>query len=60
MAKKTEVTPSIFRSLAASGEGCGGARVERGERYSRNGEDMDSGRTRWFGLNLSACGHVSE
>jgi hypothetical protein len=28
--------------------------VERGLRYSRKGDDIDSGRTRWFGLNLRA------
>lgn len=44
----------MLRSWAASGEGCGGARVERGERYSREPEEMDSGRTRWLGLNLRA------
>jgi hypothetical protein len=52
--RKTEVTPSMLSSWAASGDGCGGARVERGFRYSRKGEDIDSGRTRWLGLNLRA------
>jgi len=49
----------MFRSCAARGEGWGGASVERGLRYSRKGEDMDSGRTRWLGLNLRACDYVS-
>lgn len=52
--KKTLVTPSMLRSWAARGDGCGGARVERGLRYSRNGEEMFSGRTRWLGLNFRA------
>jgi hypothetical protein len=46
----------MFRSCAASGEGCGAASVLRGERYSRKGEEIDSGRTRWFGLNFRAWG----
>lgn len=50
-----EVMPSMLRSAAARGEGWGGASVERGLRYSRKGEVMDSGRTRWLGLNLRAC-----
>ena len=53
------MTPSMLRSCAASGEGWGGASVERGLRYSRKGEDIDSGRTRWLGLNLRACGYVN-
>jgi hypothetical protein len=44
----------MLSSCAASGEGCGGASVERGLRYSRKGDDIDSGRTRWLGLNLRA------
>jgi len=41
--------------LAAKGEGWGGARVERGLRYSRKEEEISSGMTRWFGMNLRAC-----
>jgi len=48
------VTPSTLRSCAASGEGCGGANVDRGDRYSRNVDGKLSGRMVWFGLNLSA------
>ena len=49
----------MLRSWAASGEGCGGARVERGERYSRKEEEIVSGSTRWLGLNLRAWGGFS-
>jgi len=52
--KKTEVTPSILRRAAASGDGCGGASVERGDKYSRKGEDIEAGSTRELGLNLRA------
>ena len=48
------MTPSTFNNLAARGEGCGGASVERGVKYSRKGEDRFSGSTRVLGLNLSA------
>jgi len=44
--RKTEVTPSTFNSCAASGEGCGGCSVERGERYSKNGDGKFSGSIR--------------
>jgi hypothetical protein len=47
----------MFRSFAASGEGCGGASVDRGDVYSRKGDAIDSGRTLWFGLNLRALSH---
>lgn len=30
--------------------------MERGLRYSRKGEEIVSGRTRWLGLNFRACG----
>ena len=50
------MTPSIFMSCAASGDGYGGAMVERGVRYSMKGVDISAGRTRWFGRNLSASG----
>jgi len=39
------VIPSIFKSRAASGDGCGGAKVDRGERYSRNGDERVLGNT---------------
>ena len=48
------VTPSTLKSCAASGDGCGGARVERGDRYSRKVDGMLAGRICWFGRNLSA------
>lgn len=41
-------------SCAASGEGCGGASVERGDRYSKNVDGKFSGKTLWFGLNFRA------
>jgi hypothetical protein len=41
-------------SCAARGEGCGGASVERGDRYSKNVDGKFSGRTLWLGLNFSA------
>jgi len=41
-------------SWAAKGDGYGGARVERGDKYSKKGVLIPSGSTRWFGLNLSA------
>jgi hypothetical protein len=46
----------MFISWAASGEGWGGAMVERGERYSMKGVARPSGRTRWLGRNLRASG----
>lgn len=52
--KKTEVTPSTLRRFAASGDGLGGCKVDRGEVYSRNVEEKSSGRTRELGLNLRA------
>jgi hypothetical protein len=52
--KKTAVTPSTEKREDARGEGLGGERVERGERYSMKGAEKDSGRTRWLGLNLRA------
>ncbi len=48
--------PSIFIKLAANGEGCGGASVERGVRYSMNGDDSPGGSIGWFGRNLRASG----
>lgn len=50
------MTPSIFINCAASGDGCGGANVERGFIYSRNGVDMPGGSIGWFGRNLRASG----
>lgn len=47
--------PSILSSLAARGEGCGGARVDLGDKYSKKGVGKPSGKTRWLGRNLSAC-----
>jgi len=49
------VTPSILNKRAASGEGWGGARVERGDRYSRKGESRVAGSIRELGRNLRAC-----
>ena len=46
--------PSILSNRAAKGEGCGGANVDLGDRYSRKGDDKPSGRTVWLGRNLSA------
>lgn len=46
--------PSILSSLAASGEGCGGASVDLGDKYSKKGVEKPSGRTRWLGKNLRA------
>jgi hypothetical protein len=46
--------PSTLRRLAARGEGCGAARVERGVRYSRKEEGKSSGRISWLGRNLRA------
>ena len=46
--------PSTFINCAASGDGCGGANVDRGERYSKNVEGKLSGRMLWFGLNFRA------
>lgn len=47
--------PSMLSSLAASGEGCGGARVDLGDKYSKKGVEKPSGKTRWLGRNLRAC-----
>jgi hypothetical protein len=44
----------MFISWAASGDGCGGAMVDRGFRYSMKGVVRPSGRIRWLGRNLSA------
>jgi len=43
-----------LKSDEANGEGFGGERVERGERYSMKGAENGSGRTLWLGLNLRA------
>lgn len=51
-----DVTPSTEKRELARGEGCGGERVERGLRYSMKEEGKSSGRTRLFGLNLTAWG----
>ena len=48
------MTPSILNKRAASGEGCGGAKVERGERYSMKGDARVAGSMRELGRNLSA------
>lgn len=48
------MTPSTSSSFAASGDGCGGARVDRGDMYSRNVLGKSSGRTRWLGMNFKA------
>ena len=50
------MTPSIFISCAASGDGCGGARVDLGFIYSMNGDESPGGRIGWFGRNLRASG----
>jgi len=52
--------PSIFSNRAARGEGCGGANVDLGERYSRKGDDKFSGRIVWLGRNLSAFDHLAD
>jgi hypothetical protein len=44
----------MFINCAASGDGCGGARVDRGLRYSRKGDESPGGRIGWFGRNLRA------
>ena len=49
----------MFKSCAARGDGCGGASVERGERYSINGLERPSGRIRQFGRNLRAYSGIS-
>jgi hypothetical protein len=46
--------PSTLSRLAARGDGCGAARVERGVRYSRKDEGKSSGRISWLGRNLRA------
>lgn len=46
----------MFIKLAANGEGCGGASVERGVRYSMNGDASPGGSIGWFGRNLRASG----
>ena len=46
----------MFINSAASGEGCGGAIVDLGLRYSRNGDDSVDGRIGWLGRNLRASG----
>lgn len=48
--------PSIFINSAANGEGCGGAIVDRGLRYSRKGDDNVVGSIGWLGRNLRASG----
>lgn len=52
--KNTEDTPSTLSKFAASGEGLGGWRVDRGDVYSKNVEGKSSGRMRWLGLNFRA------
>ena len=44
----------MFSIRAAKGEGCGGAKVDLGDRYSRKGDDKPSGKTAWLGRNFSA------
>jgi hypothetical protein len=46
----------MFIRFAANGEGYGGASVERGVRYSMNGDDNPGGSIGWFGRNLRASG----
>jgi hypothetical protein len=46
----------MFISCAASGDGCGGARVDLGFMYSMKGEESPGGRMGWFGKNLRASG----
>ena len=35
----------MFSNRAAKGEGCGGASVDLGDKYSRKGDDKPSGKT---------------
>ena len=44
----------MFINRAAKGEGCGGANVDLGDRYSRKGDDKPSGKIVWLGRNFSA------
>ncbi len=44
----------MFSNRAAKGEGCGGANVDLGDRYSRKGDDKPSGKIVWLGRNFSA------
>lgn len=53
-----DVISSILRSRAASGDGWGAARVDLGDRYSRNGEDKALGKIGWFGRNFKAFQHA--
>ena len=39
-----DVIPSMFSKREARGEGCGGANVDLGVRYSKNGDDKSFGR----------------
>lgn len=48
------MTPSTLRRRAARGDGCGGARVDRGERYSMKGAERFGGRIGWLGKNFIA------
>ena len=44
----------MLSNRAAKGEGCGGANVDLGDRYSRKGDDKPSGKMVWLGRNFSA------
>lgn len=46
--------PSMLSNRAASGEGCGAEIVDRGDKYSRNGDDESRGNIDWFGRNFNA------
>ena len=46
--------PSMLNIRAASGDGWGGASVDLGDRYSRNGEERVSGRILELGKNFNA------
>ena len=44
----------MLSKRAAKGEGCGGANVDLGDKYSRKGDDKLSGKMVWLGRNFRA------
>ena len=44
----------MFSKRDAKGDGYGGAKVDRGDRYSRKGVESCWGKIGWFGKNLRA------